>query len=201
MIVGRRIGETPRFDALRAAGVAALCAAFVGGLGTSVWPQGTTKREEKRVTRQAGKVAASKQAPQKPVEQPATKAETSPPTIARQLATAARAYANAQQYEQSGRYKEALAAYRSVVDNYPNTWCARDALLKMAGVYRTRYRIYDKAVAANREFLTKFADDDRCAAVQLELAEIYSQNLHNPQQAIAEYESFLAQHPDGERSQ
>jgi len=78
----------------------------------------------------------------------------------------------AEQYEQEGRYKEAEAVYRNVLDNYPED---EDAIWAQMGMAISNVKLGNDAngAAATEELIAQFSDHNDIAEAVQEIADTY----------------------------
>ena len=80
-------------------------------------------------------------------------------------------------------FKEAEAAYRKVIEQYPDTEVAAYCLVRLSGLYQFAGR-RDKAEAVLKDVVTRFAGTEYESKAYFELGLHYLQALHDPGAAI-----------------
>lgn len=94
-------------------------------------------------------------------------------------------------------YHEALLAYLLVERDYPDSPLAERALKQVADIYKNQLREYLRAIVIYQKLLDMGGKDS--SEAQYEMADCYFR-LNNFEQARIEFESFLKNFPDSERS-
>lgn len=97
-------------------------------------------------------------------------------------------------------YKEAIADYRSLVDNYPDHAKVMDALLGIVEIDKDELKDYPKTIKVLDEIVEKTKDNQKGIDALEEMAKIYERELNN-YSATAETNARIAQlYPDYEKA-
>jgi tetratricopeptide (TPR) repeat protein len=103
-------------------------------------------------------------------------------------------FASASAMEESGRSSEAAAALEKLLSTYPNAPLADHARFNLASDYCRMGNVAE----ALRNYSTLAEDSTGVFADRAEfrIGRIYQESLHQNQQAVTEYESFLVRFPN-----
>jgi tetratricopeptide (TPR) repeat protein len=98
----------------------------------------------------------------------------------------------------AAHFKEVLAAYTKLVDDYASAPEAEVALFRRAGIRNNFTKEHDLAVQDYALYARRYPDNEKTPLVMFLVGYIYNNELHQIDSASAAYKRFLEKFPDNE---
>ncbi len=98
----------------------------------------------------------------------------------------------------SEHFKDVLAEYSKLVDDYADAPEAEAALFRRAGIRNNFTKEHDLAVADYALYARRYPDSEKTPLVMFLVGYIYNNELHQLDSAAAAYRRFLERFPDNE---
>jgi tetratricopeptide (TPR) repeat protein len=95
-------------------------------------------------------------------------------------------------------FKDVLAAYTRLVEDYPGAPEAEVALFRRAGIRNNYTKEHDLAVADYGLYARRYPDNEKTPLVMFLVGYIFNNELHQIDSAAAAYKRFLERFPDNE---
>lgn len=102
------------------------------------------------------------------------------------------------QMEEREKFDEAIDYYEKLVQDYPESPLAAEALHYAGKVYANGTKDYDTAVAVFDEVIEKYPDSPYAAHSQFMIGFVYANSVMDTVKAKVAYEKFKSVHPDHE---
>jgi len=106
----------------------------------------------------------------------------------------------AERYARQGAAHKAFLKYEKLKSLYPACDQYPQALYRQIEIQVAQFGQYQAAIGLSDQFLEKFPQDSLAAAVMLEKARIYDQDLHNWTKAIPAYQNFADTYPQADQA-
>jgi tetratricopeptide (TPR) repeat protein len=107
-------------------------------------------------------------------------------------------YAEAQKFEQQQDADKLIKVYEELVDRFPKSQKADEALYKLALVYQNNKQDFPKAIACHERLMKNYPHSKFVSQAHFMSAFIYANDLRDFEKARAAYNSFIEAYPQHE---
>ena len=104
----------------------------------------------------------------------------------------------AKKLEQQEKFSEAINSYEKLVEQYPTSPLAAEALYRAGLVYTNGLQDFDNAISSLQRVIEKYPDSQLAAQCQFMIGFIYANNTSDTLQARLAYSKFLENYPEHE---
>jgi TolA-binding protein len=99
-------------------------------------------------------------------------------------------------HHSSDEYDEAISDFQLLVEKYPMSDRAPEALYAVGVIYQNKKKEYAKAESVYTKLVMNYPNDPTAQGAAYQRARLFVEHLNKPDSAIAAYELFLQRYPD-----
>ena len=106
--------------------------------------------------------------------------------------------AQAQAFEEEGKFEDAIGTYQKLLSLYPKSQQADTTVQKIAYLYYNNLKDFEKAIEYHRKLIDAYPESPLVSKARFMIGYIYANDLHDYDSAEAAYQDFLKHHPNDE---